>query len=75
MGIGVGVLLLVLGLIVLTRAIHLPASWEAHISHHSLGWILVVAGVVALLLGLLESRGRRRRVDTVVTRDDDVTTY
>lgn len=62
MGIGTGILLLVLGLILLTGVIQVDLPW---IEDYSLGWILVIGGIVALAVTLIV--GRRRT--TIVERD------
>jgi hypothetical protein len=60
MGIGVGIVLLVLGLILLTGAVDLPQSIEGAIAGETLGWILFLAGVLALVLALVLNRQRTR---------------
>lgn len=69
MGIGLGVVLLVVGLILVTHAVSLPASWEAHISHHWLGWILIWIGILGIVLGLIETAMWRRRSRIWIDRD------
>jgi hypothetical protein len=56
MGLGVGIFLVVLGLIFLLGVIEvdLPAVEDV-----TLGWILLIAGVVAIVLGLIASRNAR----------------
>lgn len=56
MGLGVGILLVVLGLIFLLGVIEvdLPAIEDV-----TLGWILLIAGIVAIVLGLIASRNAR----------------
>lgn len=66
MGIGTGIILLVIGLILTTNAVHLPASWEAHINHHALGMIFVVLGIVAIVASLLWAATARRRGGTYI---------
>jgi hypothetical protein len=63
MGIGVGIVLGVLGLILLTGTIQVDLPF---IEDYTLGWILVVAAIVAILLAL--TIGRRGGA-TVVERD------
>lgn len=78
--IGVGIVLLVIGLILVTGAVDLPASWDAHIAGDTLGWILIVVGALAIVLGLIvnyqHSRAttrveERRRVDPAARRPSD----
>jgi hypothetical protein len=58
MGLGVGIFLVVLGLIFLLDVINvdLPA-----IEDTTLGWILLLAGIAAIVLGLIASRNARTR--------------
>ncbi len=58
MGLGVGIFLVVLGLIFLLGVINvdLPA-----IEDTTLGWILLLAGIAAIVLGLIASRNARTR--------------
>ena len=70
MSVGLGVVLLVIGLILVTHAVSLPASWEAHISHHWLGWILIWIGILGIVIGLVETWMWRRRGRTYVDRRD-----
>lgn len=67
MGLGVGIFLVVLGLIFLLGVIEvdLPAIEDV-----TLGWILLLAGIVSIVLGLIASRNARstrvveeRRID------------
>jgi hypothetical protein len=70
MGIGTGVVLLVIGLILVTRAITLPASWQAHINEHALGWIFIILGIVSLVASLMWIGAARRRGITYIDRGD-----
>lgn len=63
MGIGTGILLSVLGLILLTGTIQVDLPW---LEDYTLGWILVVAGIVAIILSMTLWR---RGGTTVVERD------
>jgi hypothetical protein len=56
MGLGVGIFLVVLGLIFLLGVIEvdLPAIEDV-----TLGWILLLAGIVSIVLGLIASRNAR----------------
>lgn len=58
MGIGLGIVLGVVGAILLTGAIGLPSSWP--VDSDALGWILLIAGIVALALSLVLARQRSR---------------
>jgi uncharacterized membrane protein HdeD (DUF308 family) len=59
MGIGLGIVLLVLGLILLTGAVDLSAVDE-FVASETLGWILVAAGVLSLVLALVMNQQRSR---------------
>ena len=61
MGIGIGVLFIVLGLILLLGVVDLPASVHDVVATNTLGWILLIAGIVAIVLGIV-SRNRGTRV-------------
>lgn len=63
MGIGTGIVLGVLGLILLTGTIQVDLPW---IEDYTLGWILVVAGVISIVLAMTVGR---RGGTTVVERD------
>jgi hypothetical protein len=60
MGIGVGILLLVVGLILVTGAIDLPASVTDVIEAGTIGWICVIMGALALILALVMNQQRSR---------------
>lgn len=60
MGIGVGILLLVIGLILVTGAIDLPAAITDVIDGPMVGWICVVVGVLAIVLVLVMNQQRSR---------------
>jgi hypothetical protein len=73
MGIGVGIFLLAIGAI-LTFAI----EWDpAGVSVEVMGWILMVAGALAILMELLIFAPRRRTGRTVTERryDDEPPAY
>lgn len=73
MSIGLGIVLVLLGLILVLNVVHLPASVTNVVDAHTLGWILLIIGILALLLSLIVNaqRGRthtrveERRVDDV----------
>lgn len=60
MGIGLGIILLVLGLILLLGVVDLPASVHDVVATNTLGWILLIAGVLALILALVVNNQRSR---------------
>jgi fumarate reductase subunit D len=60
MGIGLGIILLVIGLILALGAVDLPASVDDVIATETVGWILIVMGVVALVLALVMNQQRSR---------------
>ena len=65
MGFGVGIVLLVLGAILVTGAVDLPASVDDVIATTTVGWILILAGTLGIVLGLIATT-RSRRSHTVV---------
>ena len=64
MGIGTGIVLAVIGLILLTGTIQVDLPW---VEDYTLGWILVVAGVIAVVLSMTILR--RGGTTRVVERD------
>lgn len=60
MGIGVGILLLVVGLILVTGAIDLPESVTEVIEAGTIGWICVIMGALALILALVMNQQRSK---------------
>ncbi len=69
MGLGLGIFLIVLGLIFVGGVINYDINF---IEDTTLGWILLAAGVLAIVLGLIMNQQRsrtkhveERRVDTV----------
>jgi hypothetical protein len=63
MAIGTGIVLGVFGLILLTGTIQVDMPW---IEDYTLGWILLVAGIISIVLSLTVWRGGRT---TVVERN------
>lgn len=59
MGIGVGVVLLVLGLVLVTESVELPSQVTDVVATTTAGWILVVVGVLALVLAAVSLNRRR----------------
>ncbi len=60
MGIGIGILLLVIGLILLFAVKEFPDSILDVVDPTTIGWILVIAGVLSLVLGLVMNNQRSR---------------
>ena len=60
MGIGIGILLLVIGLILLFAIKEFPDSLQEVVDPTTVGWILVIAGVLALVLGLVMNNQRSK---------------
>ncbi len=60
MGIGVGILLLVVGLILVTGAVDLPESVTDAVEANTIGWICVIMGALALILALVMNQQRSR---------------
>lgn len=75
MTIGLGIILLVLGLILLTGAVDLPDDLANAIASEPLGWILVIAGGLAIVIGVLLSVNRSQHTTAVEHRQYDVGPY
>lgn len=62
MGIGLGVVLLVIGLILVLNVINFDISF---VQDETLGWILLLAGILAIVLALVMNaqRSRSRHVE------------
>lgn len=60
MGIGLGVILLVVGLILVMGVVDLPAGVEDVVATNTLGWILIIGGALAIVLGLVMNQQRTR---------------
>jgi len=60
MGIGLGVILLVLGLILVVGVVDLPSGVEDVVATTTLGWILIIGGALAIVLGLVMNQQRTR---------------
>jgi uncharacterized membrane protein HdeD (DUF308 family) len=65
MGIGLGVVLLVLGLILVTGVVEVGVAF---VDEGGLGWILLFAGALAIVLALVMNRQRNRSKHTVEER-------
>lgn len=70
MGIGIGIVLIVLGLILLTGAVNLPDAIDSAIDTGTLGWILLIVGVLAIVLALVLNQQRTRRTYVEEHRGD-----
>ncbi len=71
MGIGLGVVLLLLGLIFAMGVIDLPANVDDVIATNTLGWILIIVGVLAIVLALIMNAQRSRSTAVVEERRVD----
>lgn len=70
MGYGFGILLLVIGLVLLFALdVDIPG-----VTDDTLGWILVLAGVLVMVLTAVQLNGRRRHTSTATTRHADGST-
>jgi cell division protein FtsW (lipid II flippase) len=69
MGLGLGIVLIVLGLIFVTGVINYDINF---IEDTTLGWILLAAGVLALVLGLVMNQQRSRTKHVEERRVDPV---
>jgi uncharacterized membrane protein HdeD (DUF308 family) len=68
MGIGLGVVLLLVGLIFAFDVINLPTSMDNVVDTNTLGWILIVVGVLAIVLALVMNAQRSRSTTVVEER-------
>jgi len=68
MGIGLGVVLLVLGLILVADVINVGTAF---VDEGGLGWILILAGVLAIVLALVMNSQRNKSKHTVEERRYD----
>lgn len=64
MGLGLGIVLIVLGLIFGLGVVNIPGL-DQYVATETLGWILLAAGVLAIVLGLVmnKQRGETRHVE------------
>ena len=69
MGLGLGIVLIVLGLIFVTGVIQYDISF---IEDTTLGWILLLAGILAIILGLVMNQQRSRSKHVEDRRIDNV---
>lgn len=67
MGIGSGIFLIVVGAI-LAFAIE-PDTWEV-VNLNIVGYIMIIGGIIALILGLIYNQQRTQRRHTVERYDD-----
>jgi hypothetical protein len=68
MGIGLGVLLLLIGLILVSGVTNFNIG---SVDDHGLGWILIIVGVLAILLALVMNAQRTRSTHVVEERRVD----
>ena len=59
MGIGISVVLLVVGLVLLTGAVDLPASVTDHVATNTVGWICVIVAILGFALAVIAGRNQR----------------
>lgn len=69
MGLGLGIVLIVLGLILVSGVIEYDITF---IEDTTLGWILLLAGVLAIVLGLIMNAQRSRTKHVEERRVDGV---
>ena len=69
MGLGLGIFLIVLGLILVSGVIEYDINF---IEDTTLGWILLAAGVLAIVLGLIMNQQRSRTKHVEERRVDNV---
>jgi uncharacterized membrane protein len=61
MGIGISVVLLVIGLVLVTGAVDLPASVTDHVATNTAGWICVGVAILGCVLAVAAGRSRNSR--------------
>lgn len=71
MGIGLGIVLLLLGLILALNVVDLPHSVDNVVASDTLGWILIIVGVLAIILALVMNSQRTRSTRVVEERRVD----
>ena len=59
MGIGISVVLLVVGLVLLTGAVDLPAGVTDHVATNAVGWICVIVAALGFALAVFAGRNQR----------------
>lgn len=70
MGIGVGIVLLVVGLILVTGSVNLPDAIDQNVATDTVGWICVVVGALSLVLALVINQQRSRTTHVEERRYD-----
>ncbi|MGH3349994.1 MAG: DUF6458 family protein [Nocardioides sp.] len=75
MAIGLGIILLVLGLILLTGAVDLPDALANAIASEPLGWIFVITGGLAIVIAVLLSVNRSQHTTAVEHRPYEAGPY
>jgi len=68
MGIGLGIVLIVIGLILVLDVVNFNISF---VDDHSLGWILLIVGILAIVLALVMNHQRSRTTHIEERRYDD----
>ena len=66
----VGVILIIAGLVLLVGPLDLPADVRNVVATETLGWLVLIAGVVVRLGGLARDSRRRRSLSSRSGRDD-----
>ncbi len=67
MAVGLGIVLIVLGLVLVLNVVNVNI---AHVHDSALGWILLIAGVLALVVSLVINQQRTRTTSVVERRDE-----
>jgi uncharacterized membrane protein len=58
MGIGISAILLIIGLVLLTGAVDLPASVTDHVATNAVGWICLGVAILGFILAVATGRSR-----------------
>jgi uncharacterized membrane protein len=58
MGIGISAVLLIIGLVLLTGAVDLPAGVTDHVATNTVGWICLGVSILGFVLAVMAGRSR-----------------
>jgi uncharacterized membrane protein HdeD (DUF308 family) len=68
MAVGLGIILIILGLVLVLDVVNFNMSG---VNDTSLGWILLLAGILAIVVSLIVNQQRSRSTRTVVERREE----
>lgn len=70
MGIGLGIVLLLVGLVLAFDVVSIPRIDALNVEWSTLGWILIIVGVLAIVLALVMNKQRTRTTHVEQRRVD-----